>query len=329
MPSITFTDATGAAKVHNGKSHPGGRFANWTLDSTPFGESAARQSDGALTMFRLRDDYAASFELPHIPSRRSSNLVIQSENFGVTWSVSGTPTRTPAAHVASGITLDLIGDDAAGTNEYYLQNIGFTGNGPKAVSVFVKKGTSPAASGCSINIVDQTAAGAPRLSAAITFDSAGLPSVTASTGTYLGYEMQADGVYRLLFTTSSITAANTNELSVRPANLAETGNVYAGGVQAEDNTTPTDYLYTTTATAVNVALTDLADRLRRHLLNGGTCSVQTSDAAASAYATCGLKPGGAPQLQLTNRRRIEYTLSLALLNLAGSPAQMVCRYADQ
>lgn len=77
-----------------------------------------------------------------------------------------------------------------------------------------------------------------------------------------------------------------------------------------------------------VAPVDLADRLINHLLNGGTCSVITGDVLSSTYATCGLKPGTTPTLQLTNRRAIEYTLALHLINLAGSPSQMVCRYAE-
>lgn len=329
MPSITFTDTVGAAKLHNGKPHPAGRFANWTPDSTPFGEAASRQSDGATTMFRLRSDYAVAFELPRIPSRRSSNLVLQSENFGTTWTAVGTPTRSAAAHVASGITLDLIGDDDAGAEEGYKQTIAFTTSATKGVSVFVKNGTAPAASGFRVKLRDSSA-GADRLNAVVTFDAGGNPSVVAGTGTFLGYELQADGVYRLLFRSAAITHTNTNELSISPAaTTAETGNLYTGGFQAEDNTSPTDYLYTTTATAVNVALSDIADRLRFHLRNGGTCAVQTSDAAASAYATCSIAPGAVPQLTLTDKRALEYTLALPLLNTAGSPVQMVCRYADQ
>jgi hypothetical protein len=146
---IDFTDATGAASLTNGKPVPGDRFANWTPSITPIGDAAARLSDGAVTMFRTRTDYGASFELPMIPSTGASS-------------------------------------------------------------------------------------------------------------------------------------------------------------------------------ALTVAM-----RLVAHLMSGGQCSVTTGDAASSVYATCGLKPGTVPSLGMTDKRTIEYTLSVSLINLAGSPVAMVCRYAEQ
>ena len=143
---IDFTDATGAATLTNSKQTPADRFANWTPFVLSIGDSAARQSDGALTMFRTRTDYGAAFELRMIPS--------------------------------------------SGAN-------------------------------------------------------------------------------------SKLT---------------------------------------------------IAMRLIAHLMNGGTCAVTTGDAASSAYATCGLTPGTTPQLVMSDKRAIEYTLSLSLLNVAGSPVAMVCRY---
>ena len=75
MASITFTDGFGAATLTNGKPAPADRFANWTPDpSAPFGDPARRQSDGALTLMKLRDDYAASFELRKIPVRTTGGL---------------------------------------------------------------------------------------------------------------------------------------------------------------------------------------------------------------------------------------------------------------
>lgn len=71
---------------------------------------------------------------------------------------------------------------------------------------------------------------------------------------------------------------------------------------------------------------EVADRLIAHLLNGGTCAVNTGDTASTSYATCGLMPGSEPTLAQTNRGPIEYSLTLAVINLAGSPSQMFCRY---
>ncbi len=77
-----------------------------------------------------------------------------------------------------------------------------------------------------------------------------------------------------------------------------------------------------------VAPSDIADRLRLWLMNGGTCSVATGDSVASTYSTCGLMPGTTPELVLSDPGLIEYTLRLSLINLAGSPVRMVARYSQ-
>jgi hypothetical protein len=71
----------------------------------------------------------------------------------------------------------------------------------------------------------------------------------------------------------------------------------------------------------------IAHRLIAHLIKGGTCAVNTGDAVSSAYPNCSLRPGTKPQLAMTNKRSIEYTLSLQLINRDG--AMFVCRYAEQ
>lgn len=78
-----------------------------------------------------------------------------------------------------------------------------------------------------------------------------------------------------------------------------------------------------------VAAADIADRLIVHLLKGGTCSVETGDVDANTYATCGLMPGTTPELRLEDTTMLEFALSLSLINLAGSPVRMLCRYAEQ
>lgn len=184
--------------------------------------------------------------------KASTNLVLQASNFGTTWVAVNTPTRVAGAHTASGVTLDLIGDDSGAADEYYEQTITFTGDAVKAVSIHVKKGTSSPATGSRVQLTDTTAP-ASRLTAVITW-SGTVPSVAASTGTYLGAVAMADGVYRLLFATTAVTAANTHTLNVLPCSaLAETGNIYAGGVQAENSTVPTSFILTTTGTVTRAA----------------------------------------------------------------------------
>jgi hypothetical protein len=70
---------------------------------------------------------------------------------------------------------------------------------------------------------------------------------------------------------------------------------------------------------------DYAERLMAHLLNGGTCAVYPQDTPAASYTNCGLAPGTTPTLTQTDARALEYTLSLAVLNLDG--AAMTCHYA--
>jgi hypothetical protein len=71
---------------------------------------------------------------------------------------------------------------------------------------------------------------------------------------------------------------------------------------------------------------DIAVRLIAWLLLGGTCTVNTGDADGNSYATCGIKPGTTPTLMLADKKNLEYTLSLSLINLAGAPVPMLCHY---
>lgn len=144
--SISFTDAIGAAVLTNGKPMPGGRFSAWTPNTVAVGDAAELQSTGARVMFKIRDDYTASFELRGIPCDSTSGLL------------------------------------------------------------------------------------------------------------------------------------------------------------------------------------DIADRLTNWLESGGTCAVATGDAVGSTYATCGIAKGAKPTLKMSDPKNIEYTLTLALVNLAGTPVRMVCRY---
>lgn len=72
---------------------------------------------------------------------------------------------------------------------------------------------------------------------------------------------------------------------------------------------------------------DIANKLKAHLMGGGQCAVYTEDALGSTYATCGLMPGTEPEITPTNSRAIEYAMRLSLINLAGSPVEMICHYA--
>lgn len=73
-------------------------------------------------------------------------------------------------------------------------------------------------------------------------------------------------------------------------------------------------------------LADYADRLVMWLKQGGTCILLTGDVEQNGYSPVGLMPGAAPSLALTDKVNLEYTLRVALVNLAASPVRMVCHY---
>ncbi len=184
--------------------------------------------------------------------RARTNLCLQAENFGTTWAAVGTPTRSAAAGSCGVVSLDLIGDDAAGTLEGYTQTVTFTGDAVKAISFFVRAGTSTS----TVVRLRDTTASADRLLVTVTW-SGGLPVITMTTGTSLGYQTLVDvsgnAVFRISVAATSVTAANTNSLQVYPAtdaalSVANIGTVYIGGAQAEDATVPGTYIPTTTAT---------------------------------------------------------------------------------
>jgi hypothetical protein len=185
-----------------------------------------------------------NYEPVYQSDRSVTNLVLRSEDFSTGWSSVGTPTRTAAAKVAGDVVLDLLGDDSAGALEGYTQAVTFTGDAQKAVSVFVAKGSS---SSSVVRLRDTTAV-ANRLLATITW-SGSTPSVAMTTGTHCSISPIpcANSVYRLLFQTTSVTAANTNQIEVYPAadaalSVANTGTLYVGGVQCENYEAPRQYM---------------------------------------------------------------------------------------
>jgi hypothetical protein len=179
-----------------------------------------------------------------------TNLCLRSEDFGTSWTLTGTGTRTPAAHSASGVVLDLLDDTDAAAVTNWSQTIVFTADGDKAFSFHVKAGTAaaPVIKLRSVGVAD-------RGRATVTWN-AGVPTVTASIGTVQRVIPMADGVYRVLMTATGVVAGETNSLQVYPASdgtAALTGSVYAGGMQAENGAVPSSYMPTAGATATRQA----------------------------------------------------------------------------
>lgn len=182
-----------------------------------------------------------------------TNLCLQSENFGVTWGVDGTPTRVAANARCGDVVLDLIGDDDGAAVEAYRQTVTFTGDAVKAISLFVKQGTSTESV---VRLVDTTLV-AERLLASVTWVG-GVPAIAMTTGTHEGTDALCNGVYRIRFTTASVTATSVNSLRLYQATtvafaVANTGTINMGGVQCENALFCGPYIPTTTATVTRNA----------------------------------------------------------------------------
>lgn len=183
--------------------------------------------------------------------RASTNLVAYSVAFG-SWTAVNSPTLTGSQADPLGTTTATnISDTGGATQEYVKITPTFTGNAAKAVSVFLKAGTTQAAGGSYVQLTDTTAT-ADRLLAVVTWVN-GAPSVAMTTGTYIGAKRYTGGWYRLLFQTTSVTAANTNVMQLLPAGVAaQTGDLNIFGAQAEDSLTPSSYIPTAGSTVARV-----------------------------------------------------------------------------
>ena len=70
-------------------------------------------------------------------------------------------------------------------------------------------------------------------------------------------------------------------------------------------------------------------RLLKWLQDGGSVSVNTGDATSNVYATCGLRPNSTPALTYAPDGSIpQWNLSLELINVADTPAAMLCVYGS-
>lgn len=243
----TMADGTSAACVdgvgYSAVTNPNRVSANVVYSDVPT-TSVEGYVNGSRTNGRPR----------YLPEGTSTNLVLQSSTLNTTWTKSGTPVCTEGAAYCGDIPLTLVSDDDAGVTEYVLQNITFTADAAKSVSILVKQGTST----YSLVYLRDTTASADRLVAAITW-SAGVPVITCSTGSQeRPPEPMGNGVWRIFMLTASVTAANTNALRIYPAtdgalSATPTGTIYVGGVQAENATFASSHQPTTTGTAARNA----------------------------------------------------------------------------
>jgi hypothetical protein len=182
-----------------------------------------------------------------------TNLVVRSGDFGTGWTLIGSPTRTLAMAKVLGVeTLDLIGDDSGAAMEGYAQTVAFTSSTAKAIAIILAPGLTQPASGTLIRLEDVTA-GVNRLVATVTWPG-GVPSFAMAQGAVLSALPLKDGTYLCRFRSDVVTHTNTNRIAIYPAGtLAQTGDVYAGGVHVEQNWATGAPIPTTASTAATGA----------------------------------------------------------------------------
>jgi hypothetical protein len=72
---------------------------------------------------------------------------------------------------------------------------------------------------------------------------------------------------------------------------------------------------------------ETVDRLIRHLyLDGGTATLNTTDAASRSYTIGPWRGAEVPEPELTDDVQLLYALTLRVVNAAASPARMLCIY---
>lgn len=183
-----------------------------------------------------------------------TNLVLQSENFAVTWTAVNSPGLSSGVKAIGQLSMSLVSDGGASLAGY-TQVIAFTSDAVK--SGFFYWGANTSAS--SVVRVRQTS-GTPgdRFLCTVVSNGTAAPTATAATGAIIGapvYIGRIEGVdiWRIEYQTTSITAAQTNQLEFYPATNAAllttaTGAAYFGGFQMENAVIPSGYVKTTTGT---------------------------------------------------------------------------------
>ena len=141
-----------------------------------------------------------------------------------TWSTLNTPVITGSiADPVAGTDAYTVEDDDGTNGETAYLAITYTGDGVKVVEFVFRLNDTPAG-GAALKLRDATAA-ADRGEAIVT-DVNGIPVVTINTGTLVDCDRVRNGYWRLRYLTTSVTAANTNQLTIRPAETAnETGSI--------------------------------------------------------------------------------------------------------
>lgn len=176
----------------------------------------------------------------------SVNICLYSEDMtGAGWGTSTTSVTANAAVAPDGTTTGDLLTATSGTSSSRLRTVTFTGDGEKAMSVYLKAGTSTRNQ---ILLYDNTAS-TGRHYINVTW-TAGVPALTTAVGagTLFPVESVGNGWYRISFSATGVVAANANVFGFIPDPLVGTGTVYVWGAQVENLNIPTSYIKTEAST---------------------------------------------------------------------------------
>jgi hypothetical protein len=260
-----------------------------------------------------------------------TNLLTYSQEFG-SWTNSGATVTANTLLSPDGTTSADTIARATGTADAVYNTATFTGDGVKAVSLWIKKGTSPSTL---IALLDATAS-VYRLWADVTW-SGTTPSLAFTNGSLLSSTNYGNGWWRLEFATTSVTAANTNRVYVYPGRTGSVNGdtVYCWGAQAENATFATSYIPTVASTVTRSA--DVATMTGTNFSSWynqseGTFIADTSSTAASARSLTASAGAVANQLYLQSAVATSiafnvFTASAFVAQLGSLPASALKKVA--
>lgn len=160
---------------------------------------------------------------------------VQTEDDLTAWSTSGTPVVTGSIDDPIGGTdAYTVEDNDGAAIERIQQATTFTGDGVKLIEAVLRERTHPSSGFSVFKIFDSTAT-ANRAYCQIESWSAGVPTVSVTTGTLIDLAPVLGGWWRVRVLSSAVTAANTNLIQVEPAaTAAATGTIDVFRVRAYD-----------------------------------------------------------------------------------------------
>ncbi len=154
---------------------------------------------------------------PSLLVEQSFVNLVSSDNFDSGWSdEGGAPTVATTTDPAGGSTAYSITDSDGSAARGKKLTCSFTDDGTKGIVFVVRDRTAPSSGGQQIGVKEGSTW---RMLLTITWSN-GVPSVTATNGTYLGQRYVGNGYYAIYGAAPSVDASETNTIQLFPAATA-------------------------------------------------------------------------------------------------------------